>query len=453
MGNAAGFGALTAAAVRYRIYGAVGIKHDDVARLLLFVMGGFALGLAGIGGVAGLIEADPVAALLGWTPSALRVVAAAAVASSAYLLIFGLRGPTRIGGFSLVPPSRPLAASQLALTSIRLLAAAIALWVLLPPIPVGFAAFAAIFSAATALAVVSHVPGGVGVFELVVLWALRGHGHSDAVAAALLAYRGVYYVLPLVISAGLFAFFEVRLAVAPRSATADERLSRVAARLSPTFIGVLAFAAGIMLLVSGATPTFGQRLSLLSSHLPLWAVETSHFLGSLIGVMFLFVARGLLDRRDGAWRLAFALTIASLGFSVAKGLAFGEAGFLSILAMLMLATRPQFHRPTSMLDQPFTLGWFAAVGLVIAAAFGILFLAFHNLGFGGARSLVAVRIRCPGAARASRLARAPPWLLSGSAWRNCCGRPRGLRRRPAMPISPARRRSSPSRTEATRSWR
>ncbi|MFZ2104934.1 MAG: bifunctional lysylphosphatidylglycerol flippase/synthetase MprF [Roseiarcus sp.] len=380
LGNAAGFGALTAAAVRYRIYGAVGIKRNDVTRLILFVMGGFALGLAGIGGLAGLIEADPVAALLGWAPSVLRVVAAAAVASSAYLLVFGLRGPIRIGGFSLVPPSKPLAASQLALTSIRLLAAAIALWVLLPPIPIGFAAFAAIFSAATALAVVSHVPGGVGVFELVVLWALRGHAHSDAVAAALLAYRGIYYVLPLVISAGLFAFFEVRLAVAPQSANADERLSRVAARLSPTFIGVLVFVAGIMLLVSGATPTFGQRLSLLSSHLPLWAVETSHFLGSLIGVLFLFVARGLLDRRDGAWRLAFALTIASLGFSVVKGLAFGEAGFLSILAMLMLATRPQFYRPTSMLDQPFTLGWFAAVGLVIAAAFGILFLAFHNLG-------------------------------------------------------------------------
>jgi phosphatidylglycerol lysyltransferase len=380
LGNAAGFGALTGAAVRYRIYGAVGIKHDDVARLLLFVMGGFALGLAGIGGAAGLIEADPVAALLGWAPSVLRAVAAAAVASSLSFLIFGLRGPIRIGGFSLVPPSKTLAAGQLALTSIRLLAAAIALWVLLPPIPIGFVTFAAIFSAATALALVSHVPGGVGVFDLVVLWALRGHSHSDAVAAALLAYRGVYYVLPLVVSAALFAFFEVRLAVAPTHANADERLSRVAARLSPTFIGVLVFAAGIMLLVSGATPTFGKRLILLSSHLPLWAVETSHFLGSLIGVVFLFVARGLLDRRDGAWRLAFALTIASLGFSIAKGLAFDEVGFLSILAILMLATRSQFHRPTSMFDQPFTWGWFAAVGLVLVAAFGISFLAFHNVG-------------------------------------------------------------------------
>ena len=34
LGNAAGLGALTGAAVRYRIYGAVGIKSDDIARLL-----------------------------------------------------------------------------------------------------------------------------------------------------------------------------------------------------------------------------------------------------------------------------------------------------------------------------------------------------------------------------------------------------------------------------------
>jgi phosphatidylglycerol lysyltransferase len=379
LGNAAGFGALTAAAVRYRVYGAVGIKPDDVARLLLFVMGGFALGLAGVGGLAGLIEVDPVAGLLGWSPQMLRIVAAAAVASSGCVLIFGLRGEIRIGGFSLVAPSKPLAATQLALTSIRLLAAATALWVLLPPMPVSFVTFAAIFSAATALGVVSHMPGGVGVFELVVLWAFRDRAPSDAVAAALLAYRGVYYVLPLVISAGLFALFEVRVAVTPRRRNSDERLSHVAARLSPIFIGVLTFAAGVMLLVSGATPAFGHRLTILSSHLPIWAVESSNFLGTLIGVVFLFVARGLLDRRGGAWRLAFAFTIASLGFSLAKGLAYGEVGFLSILGVLLLATRPQFHRPTSMLDQPFTTGWFAAVGIIIAAAFGILLLAFHNV--------------------------------------------------------------------------
>jgi phosphatidylglycerol lysyltransferase len=299
---------------------------------------------------------------------------------------------------------------------------------------------------------VSHGPGAVGVFDLVVLWALRGHSHLDPVAAALLAYRGVYYVLPLVVSAALFAFFEVRLAAAPTRANADERLSRVAARLSPTFIGVLVFAAGIMLLISGATPTFGKRLILLSSHLPLWAVETSHFLGSLIGVVFLFVAPGLLDRRDGAWRLAFALTIASLGFSIVKGLAFDEAGFLSILAILMLATRPQFHRPTSMFDQPFIWGWFAAVGLVLVAAFGISFLAFHNVG-SAVRDLWWQFEFDAQAPRALRALLGASVVAFGFGVAQLLRAPKGLAHCPAKPISPARRRSSPIREEAMPSWR
>jgi phosphatidylglycerol lysyltransferase len=67
LGNAAGFGVLTAGAVRYRIYGASGVKRDDVARLLIFVTGGFALGLSGVGGLAALVELNPV--FCGWSPA------------------------------------------------------------------------------------------------------------------------------------------------------------------------------------------------------------------------------------------------------------------------------------------------------------------------------------------------------------------------------------------------
>ena len=98
----------------------------------------------------------------------------------------------------------------------------------------------------------------------------------------------------------------------------------------------------------------------------------------MLGVVFLFVAKGLLDRRDGAWRLPLALSLSSLVFSVFKGLAFGEATFLLFFSALLLATRQQFERPTSMIDQPFTWSWFAAVGAILAALFGILWLAFDN---------------------------------------------------------------------------
>ena len=379
LGNAVGFSVLTAAAVRYRIYGAVGVKPDDVSRLLVFIVSGFAIGLTGVGGFAGLLEAEPAGALLGWSPSLIRAVSGFALAAVACLLAFGAPRPMRLAGIRLPAPSRSLIAAQVALTSMRLAGAAAALWMLLPSTPIDFFTFAAIFSAATALAAVSLIPAGAGIFEVVVLWAFRGRASSEGVAAALVAYRCIYYLLPLVLSAAVFAYFEVGIAVGARPAAADERLARAAARLSPMFMSVMAFATGAMLLVSGATPTFSRRLAELSAHMPLWAVESSHFLGSLIGVVFLFVARGLFDRRDGAWKLALALSAFSLVFSLVKGLAFGEAAFLSLFAVLLLATRQQFYRPTSMLDQPFTWGWFAAVSGIVAAASGILFLAFHDV--------------------------------------------------------------------------
>ncbi|MGX8009165.1 bifunctional lysylphosphatidylglycerol flippase/synthetase MprF [Mesorhizobium sp. ORM8.1] len=378
LGNAVGFGTLTGAAVRYRIYRAAGIRSDDIARLLLFVAGGFGLGLAGFGGLTTLIEASPVSHLLDWPTTFLQVAAASALSGSIILLLFGLRGPLRIGGFCLAPPSKAIAAMQLGLTGIRLFGAATALWVLLPGGSIDFLSFAAIFSAATALGVVSTLPGGIGIFEAAVFWAFAGRASVDQIAAALLAYRGIYFAMPVVLSAALLAIFEARLAIGTRNPAAGDPLVEAAARLTPRFMGVIAFATGVMLLVSGATPTFGHRLAILSMRLPLWVVETSHFMGSLSGVVFLFVARGLFERRDGAWWLALLMAIASLGLSLAKGLAYGEAGFLAIVICLLLATKRQFDRRASMLDQPFTLGWVAAASLIVVATSAIFFVAFRN---------------------------------------------------------------------------
>ena len=402
LGNAAGLGPLTAGAVRFRIYGALGVKSEDIARLLAFVLGGFVVGLSSVGAVATFIEAEPLAAMFGVPAAALRTAASAALATVVGLFIFGLRSEIRLAGFSFVPPSRASAAVQLALTTIRLSAAALALWVLLPPASVSFLSFAAIFSAATAFGAISHLPGGAGVFELVVLWAFRGRASSDAVAAALIAYRGVYYALPLILSSALFASFELVVAARPRATAEDDRVARAAKRLSPVFIGALTFGVGVMLLVSGATPAFSHRLEILSLHVPLIVVEASSFLGGVVGVVMLFLPRGLIDRRDGAWRLALALSVVSLAFSLLKGLAYVEVGFLSLLILLLMATRPQFHRPTSMLDQPFTPGWFVAVGVILLAAFGVLWLAFDgvDLRASGLMSNFAYDAQAPRALRA-----------------------------------------------------
>ncbi len=379
LGNAVGFGTFTGGAVRYRIYGAMGVKPEEIGRVMLFIAGGFGLGLVGFTAIAVLLESGPVAQLLGWPAGPLRIGAVLTLVASAGLILLCARGPLRIGRRAITLPGPGLAAVQLVLTAVDLLGAAGALWVLLPGDGVNFLEFSAIFSAATALGVISHVPGGIGVFEAVVIFALGRRVPPELVGAALLAYRGIYFGVPLLLSAVLLAVFELRL-MAGRGGPVPG-LARSAVRLLPSFLAVITFAAGVMLVVSGATPTFGHRLALLSVRLPLWVVEASNFFGSLGGVLLLFIARGLFNRLDGAWWLAVAVAIVSLGLSLAKGLAYGEATILAILILLLLATRRQFRRKASLLAQPFTLAWCVAIGTILLAAIWVLLFAFQDVSY------------------------------------------------------------------------
>ena len=100
-------------------------------------------------------------------------------------------------------------------------------------------------------------------------------------------------------------------------------------QLAPLFLSVVTFVVGGMLVISGATPAFGKRITVLQAVLPLWVLESSQLLGSVLGVVLLFVARGLLRRLDAAWWLAITLAVANLALSLAKGLAFFEVGVLA----------------------------------------------------------------------------------------------------------------------------
>jgi phosphatidylglycerol lysyltransferase len=374
LGNAVGLGTLTGGAIRYRIYGAAGLKPDAVARIMVFIAVGFGIGLAGCGGVALLAAAPEIAPSFHLPVLALRLAAIGLLAATASLVLFQRR--VRVFRFEIALPGPALGSVQLLLTGLDLAAAAAALYVLLPAGGLDFGGFTAVFIAATALGVISHAPGGLGVFEAVVFLSLGHRVPSELSAAALIVYRGIYFGVPLLVSAGLLAAFELR-----GVAGAGGRLARAAAPLSPVFLGVITFVVGSLLIVSGATPAFGHRLALLSVKVPLVLVEASHFLGSLAGVLLLFVARGLMNRLDGAWWLALVLTIGSLVLSLAKGLAYVEASLVAVLLLLLLATRRRFDRRASMLDQVFTGGWFLAVGLILAASTWILLFAFRDVAY------------------------------------------------------------------------
>ena len=381
LGNAVGFGALTGGAVRYRVYSAAGITAAQVARLSILNAATFAFGLLVLSALGLVGAASAISIPLGISAVALRGFGLAVLAGATMLIAWcrSGRAPLRLGRISIEIPAASFMCAQLLLVGIDVAAAALALFVLLPTTHTGFLAFLAVYAIALSLGVIGHTPGGLGVFETAMVFTLGGTEPPAAMVAALLGYRAIYFILPLLLSGALLAALEVRaiaIRLAPRGSIA---LSAHVAPLAPMFLGVISFATGVMLLISGATPAFSGRLAILATHVPLWVVEGSQVLGSMLGVLLLFVAHGLLRRLDAAWWLALVIAVANLLLSLAKGLAFIEAGVLVFLIVLLAATRRRFNRPASLFQERFTLSWLVSIGVVLMVVFWVLFFAFRNV--------------------------------------------------------------------------
>jgi phosphatidylglycerol lysyltransferase len=310
--NTAGFGALTGRAVRGRVYGALGVRPEPIARIMLFIYVAFGAGLAAFAGANALLAGggrnffSPPFTLLHIAGAILIIIVAASL-----LTCVRRRSPFVIGRLAFIVPSSRLAFVQLLISVIDLLGAAMALWSLLPADAIDFFTFGAIFSVANALGVLSRIPGGLGIFEAVVLFASQGHLAPNHTAAALVAYRGVYFLLPLLFASACLAGFELRRLAGRPASTIGQRMRVAVNLLAPSFLSVVTFSIGTMLIVSGATPAVHWRLAVLQGLLPLWAVEISHLLATLAGVFLLFIARGLYHRLDGARWLALIIASAS----------------------------------------------------------------------------------------------------------------------------------------------
>jgi uncharacterized membrane protein YbhN (UPF0104 family) len=106
-------------------------------------------------------------------------------------------------------PSAKLSLFQLFITVADVGLAAGILYVLLPDSHIiGYYHFFFIYVAATTLGILSHVPGGLGVFEWVVLTMLGNYYSPAVIFGTLLLFRLIYLMLPLVIAAMTLLAFE-----------------------------------------------------------------------------------------------------------------------------------------------------------------------------------------------------------------------------------------------------
>ena len=376
LGNTVGFGVLTGGAVRMRLYTAAGIDAGRVAQAAAFNAGAFVIGMTAFGAAGLLWGAHDVAALVRIPSWLLRGIAVVLLLAVGALIVAAARS-REIRVFNRWPvrlPPPELAIRQLVISALDLTASAAALWFLLPAGIISLPAFFAWYAMAVALGLLSHVPGGLGVFEAVILLACGGRAPPEKIIGALVLYRIIYYLLPLIAAAMLITAYELRSGVAAP-------IRRAAVAISPMLLATLTFIAGAWLLVSGVTPLSGAATDLLELHVPLPLVEASHFIGSVAGFAMLVIARGLFHRLDAAWWGAFLLAIVAAVLAMPKGIALSEAAYLTVLAFLLLASRRQFQRRSALFSRALGLAWIVSIAWVLAATVLILFFAYREVAY------------------------------------------------------------------------
>jgi uncharacterized membrane protein YbhN (UPF0104 family) len=207
-------------ALRARLYARAGLDEVNVAQVVGLSMATNWLGYGLLAGglfAAGVIEPPAQAHL---EPQTLRLLGGAMVLLAAgYVLACALcRGRhLRIRGRRVRLPSPGLALVQLGLSASNWALMGAAIHVLLgPQVPYGTAL--GVLMAAAVVGVVMPIPGGLGVLEAVYIAMLADDLGQGRVMGAVMAYRALYYLVPLASGLVLYALLERYASTHPASA-------------------------------------------------------------------------------------------------------------------------------------------------------------------------------------------------------------------------------------------
>jgi phosphatidylglycerol lysyltransferase len=210
--NNAGHAVVSGGAIRYRLYTRWRVRGGDIIKLLTYNGITYFLGCAAIMAIGYFMVphslfSGSVGASIGIYTLFIFCIAALGAYFSMTLLF--RKKKIKIGELSFQIPKTMDAVYQTLIGILdSVLAGLVLYFCLVPFVDVPFTTFIGIFVIAQVVGVFSQVPGGIGVFESIFLVALPGDIDRATIFGALLAYRIIYYVFPLIGMGGLFFFYE-----------------------------------------------------------------------------------------------------------------------------------------------------------------------------------------------------------------------------------------------------
>jgi len=380
-GNTIGVSIISGGAVRYRIYSAFGLNAFEVATVSTFVALAFGIGITVVGLGALAFHPNALETLLPWAPGSTRLLAAAGVLATVGVMTWlSISSKSlKIRHFELRAPSPAILLGQLGFTITDTVMAALTLYILLPVGAPDFITLLAIFAAASMVGVLSHVPGGVGVFEGIILAGMPANVPLDQVVAALVLFRIIYYLIPFVLALIFVAINEARLAgglVTRILGDVPEQMKPVAKMVNsvaPSVTGIAAFGLGVFLVAMALIPSARPNGIDPNDLLAAIVLEGGAMLSSGLGVTLILLSHGLIRRISSAFWLTETALLAGAVASLLNGLDIESAVLLIAAATILWPFRPEFYRSAKLTQGIFSLRWFALIFLITAGVVGFFF--------------------------------------------------------------------------------
>ncbi|HUK20333.1 MAG TPA: lysylphosphatidylglycerol synthase domain-containing protein [Gemmatimonadales bacterium] len=193
--------------VRYRFYSRWGLTTAETTELVFLNLVTYTVGLLTAAALAFLLEPAAVPRLIGLRVSSTQPLGFVALAGVLAYLAWSLWGkPFHVMRWRLEPPSPSFAVQQIVVSLADWTLSGAALFVLLPGSQaVAFFGFFEVFILGQIAALIAQLPGGIGIFEAVVLAMLGGSYRRGAIFSALVAYRVIYFFLPLCVATALLS--------------------------------------------------------------------------------------------------------------------------------------------------------------------------------------------------------------------------------------------------------
>jgi uncharacterized membrane protein YbhN (UPF0104 family) len=218
IGHNVGFTAFSGGTVRYRIYSTTsGLSAIEVAKICFIAGLTFWLGNITVLGLGFIIHPEAASAVDRLAPQINRFAGFAMLAALVAYTVWVSVAPRTFGRgtWSVTLPSGRLTLVQILIGVVDLTFCAAAMYMLMPATPeIDFISVMVIFITATLLGFAAHTPGGIGVFDATMLFALSQFDREDLVGSLLLI-RLLYYIVPFAIALAIVAFREFALDIKP----------------------------------------------------------------------------------------------------------------------------------------------------------------------------------------------------------------------------------------------